>query len=88
MTIREAPFTPDEVLSLQAFQVCGCFHEFTCPNRSAENHRGTGGLWPTVRGWICPYCSYTQSWAHDFMCAGGDHQKSAEVIRGMFKKGE
>jgi hypothetical protein len=44
-------------------------HPFTCPNRG--NHPELAGdkgvLVPTVRGWICPFCDYTQDWAHDFM---------------------
>lgn len=44
-------------------------HPFTCPNRG--NHPEMAGdqgiLVPTVRGWICPFCTYTQDWAHDFM---------------------
>lgn len=41
-------------------------HPYTCDNR--ENHPQLAGdqgiLVPTVRGWICPFCDYTQSWAH------------------------
>ena len=44
-------------------------HPFTCPHR--HNHPELAGdkgiLVPTTRGWICPFCSYTQTWAHDFM---------------------
>lgn len=44
-------------------------HPFTCGNRG--NHPVLAGdkgiLVPTVRGWICPFCDYTQDWAHDFM---------------------
>jgi len=42
------------------------FHPYTCENRS--NHPKVAGdkgvLVPTVRGWICPFCDYTQDWAH------------------------
>ncbi len=44
-------------------------HPFTCPNRS--DHPMIAGdkgiLVPTVRGWICQCCDYTQGWAHEFM---------------------
>ena len=44
-------------------------HPFTCGNRS--DHPVVAGdkgvLVPTVRGWICPFCDYTQDWAHGFM---------------------
>ena len=46
-------------------------HPFTCPNRGDGNHfdngSDLGALIPTVRGWICQCCDYTQGWAHDFM---------------------
>jgi len=76
--MSNAPWTKDEVLSLMDFQA-GYFHEFTCPSRSDANHGGNGALVPTVRGWICPFCDYTQSWAHDFML-DGSHRESGKAI--------
>ncbi|WP_028164139.1 hypothetical protein [Bradyrhizobium elkanii] len=68
-------FTPDEVVNLDFYQRHGNFHPFTCPNRNDGNHRIVGGdlgaLFPTVRGWICPFCDYTQQWAHGFMLKRG-----------------
>jgi hypothetical protein len=65
------PFTPDAVENLAHNQMSGALHPFTCPNRGDGNHReaygDTGALVATVRGWICPFCDYTQDWAHDFM---------------------
>ena len=64
-------FTPDEVVSLLNHQQNGNFHPFTCGNRGDGNHRviisDLGALVPTVKGWICPFCDYTQDWAHGFM---------------------
>lgn len=60
-------FTPDEVQSLTLWQSTGEVHPFTCINRDDGNHRDDGHLIPTVRGWICQYCGYTQDWAHDGM---------------------
>lgn len=63
-------FTPEEVLSLNDYQKSRAFHPFTCGsgNRTDENHLdGEGLLVATEDGWICPYCPYTQNWAHDFM---------------------
>jgi len=65
-----APWTPEEVAKLNAWQACGWVHEFTCPNRGDENHKDDIGLTATVHGWICPHCDYTQNWAHDFMFDG------------------
>lgn len=85
VTTRDAPWTPDEVLSLQQFQNTPEFHEFTCLHRGDGNHRGDGALTPTVRGWICPYCDYTQNWAHGFML-DGSHRETAEATRRILKK--
>lgn len=64
-------FTPDEVAALATNQQSRRIHPFTCPNRGDGNHRDAygdlGALVATVRGWICPFCDYTQEWAHDFM---------------------
>ena len=52
-------FTPDEVASINAFQQCGYFHEFTCLNGDT--------LVATEDGLMCPNCDFKQEWAHDFM---------------------
>lgn len=65
-----APFSPAEVVALNAYQVAGRMHPFTCANRSDSPHRETtdrGVLVATEAGWICPDCDYTQDWAHAFM---------------------
>ncbi len=67
----DAPWTPDQVARLWKFQTDGKMHPFTCRNRGNGKHAtiGTdlGMLIPTIRGWACPFCNYTQTWAHDFM---------------------
>ena len=64
-------FTSEEVKNLDQAQKSGMFHPFTCPNRGDGNHFDNGidlgGLIPTVRGWICQCCDYTQDWAHPQM---------------------
>lgn len=66
-------FSADQVVALADWQQRGVVHPFTCPNRGDGRHRDLygdlGALVPTVRGWICPFCDYTQNWAHDFMLA-------------------
>jgi len=51
-------------------------HPYTCENR--HDHPEVAGdkgiLVPTVRGWICPFCDYTQGWAH------GVNQKEKDGI--------
>lgn len=66
-------FTKAEVSALWKWQHSFNTHPFTCPNRGDGKHTEIGSdlgmLVPTVRGWICPFCDYTQDWAHDFMKA-------------------
>lgn len=63
-------FTPEKVLELNEHQKNERYHPYTCGNRdSKENphplmNGDNGVLVPTVRGWICPFCDYTQDWAH------------------------
>lgn len=70
---RITTFTPDVVANLAHNQMVGTLHPFTCANRGDGNHREAygdlGALVATVRGWICPFCDYTQDWAHGFMAA-------------------
>jgi len=71
MDKTQAPFTVDQVARLEAFQRERCYHPFTCAHRGDGNHGNidgdTGILVPTVRGWICRYCNYSQDWAFRFM---------------------
>lgn len=59
----KAPFTKEQVDMLQKYQNSDNYHPFTCE----EFHGIHCKLVPTVRGWICPYCDYTQDWAYEFM---------------------
>jgi hypothetical protein len=64
----QAPFTPEQVAALNRFQQNENGHPFTCANGRDDKHLdGEGVLVATPEGWICPYCDYTQDWAHDFM---------------------
>lgn len=75
--IAAFPVNPNEVVHLAQHQMgdhknpFARMHPFTCVNRGDGNHRDIygdlGALIPTVRGWICPFCDYTQNWAHEFM---------------------
>jgi hypothetical protein len=72
-----APWTLQQVDALNGYQRAGRFHPFTCGgDRGDYNHvlysvqhgeSETGLLVATTQGWICPACSYTQNWAHEFM---------------------
>lgn len=66
----KAPWTPEQVEILNRFQKLDFVHPFTCGSgdRTDERHLDNEGvLVATVDGWICPYCTFTQAWAHDFM---------------------
>jgi hypothetical protein len=51
-----APWTREQVDWLNGCQLNPHLHAWTCGNCRAD-------LVATVRGWICPYCDYTQDWA-------------------------
>ena len=72
----------DQIARLNASQVDGRFHPFTCPNRGDGEHRefngDRGALVATRRGWICPWCDYTQNWAYSFMADAPDF----DMLRG------
>jgi rubrerythrin len=80
---EQAPFTPEQVEALNAFQNSGQFHPFTCGgNRTDEAHTkyqkehggDFGQLVATEEGWVCPVCGYTQNWAHSSMVELGQKQ--------------
>lgn len=79
----KAPFTPEQVAALQFYQDSGVFHPFTCGNR--ENHPPEMyRLTPTVRGWICQFCDYTQDWAHSMMADRAAIEGQLEARRALF----
>jgi len=67
----EAPWESDQVKSLNDWQIHGDMPAFTCIKRDDGEHRhigrDTGMLIATKNGWICPFCDYSQNWAHEFM---------------------
>ena len=62
----QTPFTPGQVLALNAYQHRGGVHPFTCGVDS--RHRD---LVATEAGWVCKDCDYIQTWAHGFMAIPG-----------------
>jgi hypothetical protein len=70
MAIIKAPFTPEQVEGLNRWQRAESVHPFTCRTgrrKDALHLDGEGVLVATEQGWRCPFCGYTQDWAHDFM---------------------
>lgn len=64
----KAPWTPEQVEALNAYQQLGYVHEFTCP----ESHEDRT-LLAGPNGWVCLRCGYTQDWAHEFMADKAKH---------------
>lgn len=73
-----APFTHEQILSINKYQASGIMHPFTCS--VCRDAYGTGdhdsdnlyahdeyALVATFEGFICPTCDYTQDWCHEFM---------------------
>ena len=61
MTNAYAPFTEDQILSLNEYQTQSHFLPVTC------GHCGYP-LLATKDGWVCPNCQrWKQEWAHGFM---------------------
>lgn len=59
----QSPFTSDQVASLNAYQLAGVMHPFTCGTCSGVR------LIAAQDGWHCASdtCDYRQGWAHSFM---------------------
>lgn len=64
-----APFTPEQVEALNAYQEKGYFHPFTCPGEEDEGDAPcpSRNLIATEAGWVCSCGRYTQDWAHEAM---------------------
>ena len=64
-----APFTPDQVASLNAYQQSETFHPFTCGRDECREANPDASLAPAEDGWHCTVrgCRYRQDWAHGFM---------------------
>lgn len=77
-----APWTPEQVAALNAFQQHGGMHPFTCGN---ERHDVHYVLIARADGWHCsqPPCDYRQDWAHAFMAE--PRTTSGEGLRGLLE---
>lgn len=76
MSKPAALWSAQQQQNLMEWQRSSWIHPFTCANRSDGKHPHEaefgdhGVLRAGPQGWSCPYCSYTQDWAHDHMFAG------------------
>jgi len=62
-----APWSVEQVASLNNYQNIGWMHPFTCPNHADDAHNEHPYLRATPEGWQCDACPYTQDWAWQFM---------------------
>lgn len=57
----QAPFTPEQAKSINAYQTAGVMRPFTCGNDCGAD------LVAEESGMKCPRCDYSQNWVHPFM---------------------
>jgi hypothetical protein len=60
--MQDRIWSPETVAQLAAYQLNDMAHGYTCVHKDDGRH-GNGLLVPTVRGFICPFCDYTQKFA-------------------------
>lgn len=56
-----APFTEEQIQSMNEYQKSDRVHPFTCSEHSDIP------LIATPAGWICKHCDYKQYWSHEWM---------------------
>lgn len=66
MAILKAPWTEEQVRTLNIHQTNPLNHPYTCGGDRKSHPDGEGVLEATRDGWRCPYCGYRQDWCHDF----------------------
>lgn len=87
--ILKAPWTDEQVATLNRYQRDSRFHPFTCgsENRRDARHmaavfehnlQDAGQLHATVNGWVCMACKYTQDWALTVMLTALDNRNEFE----------
>lgn len=67
--LSRAPWTAEEVKSLNDYQVARVFHPFTCGRcrDRYDSYQHDYLLTATEEGWVCQTCGYRQDWAWPFM---------------------
>jgi transposase-like protein len=72
-----APWSTAQVATLNAWQISGLIHPFTCKH----THRRANTLQAGQEGWYCPRCDYTQNWAHDYMVDRDElHRRREQLV--------
>lgn len=63
--VTHSPFTAQQVLAINTYQLSGTMHPFTCYYKN--DHGGESVLIATPEGMACPNCDHMQLWVHAFM---------------------
>ena len=63
--IVPAPWTLEQVASINGYQQSGAFHEFTCP--FSDDHAAGRVLVAVENALGCPSCAYVQFWVWNWM---------------------
>lgn len=61
-----APFTGEQVQSMNGFQVRSMMHPMTCREDDCRVANGSGPMTATTLGWMCRHCEYRQAWTFNF----------------------
>lgn len=77
-----APWTDDQVASLNGYQAAWVFHPYTCGTDGCPRRAAGEVLTATRAGWECP-CGYRQAWAQ-LQMADWSWQRPADVLRGLY----
>jgi hypothetical protein len=80
----KAPFTPEQVESINGYQESGYMHPFTC---GRENCRWTLKAAEDALHCPNPECTYTQDWVHPFMADGSWKKQQEEVQKVLASSG-
>lgn len=86
-----APWSRNQVASLNAYQAMGRMHPFTCARRGNGAHRhlwgDVGTLIADSDGWLCLDCDYIQDWAHAFMADWSWNRPDGSMMHAIFSTG-
>jgi hypothetical protein len=66
MTMINAPFTGEQVQSMNGFQTRSLMHPMTCRVDDCRSVNGSGPMTATTLGWMCRSCDYRQDWTFIF----------------------
>lgn len=78
-----APFTGEQVQSMNGFQTRSMMHPMTCRADDCRVTYGAGPMTATTLGWMCRHCDYRQDWTFIFT-ADWSWVQHADMITAVF----